>query len=141
MSKRAEWATSTRPRSWAASSGSTSSGGGAMSTIACVTPVKRWMPRDSGAPTDTSDDQESWSSPPPTSTAPTSVSSQRSRGSPLVSTSTARNSLVASGWESIPAEASSTTAMLRRAPDSMQLRLQPPRLRGSHERRDRRPWR
>ena len=52
--------------------------GGAASTIACVIPVKRWMPRDSGARTPTSVSQRSCSSPPPTSTAPTSVSSHAS---------------------------------------------------------------
>ena len=43
VSKRALWATSTRPLSCAASRGSTSSGAGAVSTIACEIPVKRWM--------------------------------------------------------------------------------------------------
>ena len=43
MSKRALWATSTRLRSWFANPGSTSSGAGAVSTIACEIPVKRWM--------------------------------------------------------------------------------------------------
>ena len=95
-SKRAEWATRMRPRSCSASSGSTCSGGGASSTIACVIPVKRWMPRPSGSETPTSELQRSCSSPPPTSTAPTSVSSQRSFGCPFVSVSTARNSAPAS---------------------------------------------
>ena len=98
-SNRAECATSTRPRSSRASSGSTASGGGASSSIACVMPVKRWIPRPSGIDTPTSELQRSCSSPPPTSTAPTSVSSQRSRASPFVSVSTARNSAEASGWE------------------------------------------
>ena len=49
------WATSTRPSSISASRGSTSSGGGASSTIAWVMPVKRSMPRDSGRSTRTSD--------------------------------------------------------------------------------------
>ena len=90
------------------SSGSTASGGGAPSTIACEIPVKRWMPRESGAETPTSEDQRSCSSPPPTSTAPTSVSSQRSRARPFVSVSTARNSAVASGACSRFSEASRT---------------------------------
>jgi hypothetical protein len=107
-SKRAEWATSTRPASRSAKAGSTTSGGGAPAIIAWVIPVKRWMPADSGEETPTSDDQRSCSSPPPTSTAPTSVSSQRSRARPFVSVSTATNSAVASGWESRSAEASST---------------------------------
>ena len=59
------WATSTRPRSCAASSGSCASAGGASSTIACVMPVKRWMPRESGARTVSSVSQRSCSSPPP----------------------------------------------------------------------------
>ena len=67
------------------------------SSIACVIPVKRWIPRPSGIETPTSELQRSCSSPPPTSTAPTSVSSQRSRASPFVSVSTARNSADASG--------------------------------------------
>jgi hypothetical protein len=69
-SKDAEWATSTRPRIRAASSGSTASGGGAPSTMVCEIPVKRWMPRDSGRVMPTSELQRSCSSPPPTSTAP-----------------------------------------------------------------------
>ena len=100
VSKRELWATSTRPRSSSASSPSTSPGGGAESTIACVIPVKRSIPRDSGRSTDTSDSHSSWHSPPPTTTAPTSVSSQRSLARPLVSVSTARYSAPATGWSS-----------------------------------------
>jgi hypothetical protein len=105
-SKLAESATSTRPRSRSASCGSTTAGGGAASTIACEIPVKRWMPRDSGAATPTSELHSSCSSPPPTSTAPTSVSSQRSPGSPFVSVSTARNSAEARGSSSTDPPAS-----------------------------------
>ena len=94
------WATSTRPRNRSASSGSTCSSGGAPSTIAWVMPVKRWIPRRSGALVRTSDDQRSWSSPPPTSTAPTSVISQASPARPFVSVSTTRNSAVAIGCSS-----------------------------------------
>ncbi len=54
-SKRALWAIITRPSSRSASSGSTSSGGGAPSTMPCVMPVKRWMPRESGRSTWTSE--------------------------------------------------------------------------------------
>ena len=107
-SKRALCATSTRPCSRRARSGSTPSGGGASSTIACVIPVNRWMPADSGAETPTSESQRSCSSPPPTSTAPTSVSSQRSRANPFVSVSTARNSVVAIGCSRTFAAVSST---------------------------------
>ena len=60
-------------------------------------PVKRWIPRESGARTVSSVSQRSCSSPPPTSTAPTSVSSQASPASPFVSVSTTRNSVVATG--------------------------------------------
>ena len=99
-SKRALWAMSTRPSRSPAISGSTSAAGGAPSTIPCVIPVKRWMPRVRGRSTPTSESNVSWSSPPPTSTAPTSVSSHRSPPSPLVSVSTATNSAPASGWSS-----------------------------------------
>ena len=54
-SKRALCAISTRPSSSAASSGSTSSGGGAPAAMACVMPVKRWMPRESGRSVRTSE--------------------------------------------------------------------------------------
>src|SRR4051812_33784785 len=72
-------------------------------------PVKRWMPRDSGARTGTSVSHRSCSSPPPTSTAPISVSSQRSPPRPLVSVSTTRNSAVARGaWDSAGESRSAT---------------------------------
>ena len=100
VSKRAEWAISTRPSSSSPRSSSTSWAGGAASTIACVMPVKRWIPRESGRSVRTSESNVSCSSPPPTSTAPTSVSSQRSEASPLVSVSTATNSAPATGWSS-----------------------------------------
>src|SRR5918992_3046687 len=99
-SKRAEWAMRTRPWSSSFSSSSTSPGGGAASTIACVMPVKRWIPRDSGRSVRTTESNVSCSSPPPTRTAPTSVSSQRSPARPFVSVSTARNSAPATGWSS-----------------------------------------
>src|SRR3954447_19307288 len=86
------WATSTRPSSIPATCGSTASGSGADDAMACVIPVKRWIPRCSGMCGRTSDDQLSCSSPPPTSTAPTSVSSQSPPARPFVSTSTARYS-------------------------------------------------
>ena len=57
VSKRALWATSTRPFSCSAKPGSTTLGGGAASTIACEMPVKRWMPRPSGCSTPTSEPQ------------------------------------------------------------------------------------
>ena len=57
------------PRAASASSASTSSGGGAPSTIPCVIPVKRWIPRESGRSTCTSESKVSCSSPPPTRTA------------------------------------------------------------------------
>ena len=120
-SKRAECATSTRPRSRAASSGSTRSGGGAASTIACEMPVKRWMPRDSGCDTPTSELQRSCSSPPPTSTEPTSVSSQRSLPSPLVSVSTARNSAVSRGCA---ARSCMTDPSYAPRPDAVHVRVQ-----------------
>ena len=80
-----------------ASGGSTDSSDGAPSTIAWVIPVKRWIPRRSGALVRTSELQRSCSSPPPTSTAPISVTSQLSPLSPLVSVSTTMNSAVAIG--------------------------------------------
>ena len=100
-SKRALWAISTRPSSSSASSASTSSGGGAPSTIPWLMPVKRWIPRESGRSTWTSESKVSCSSPPPTRTAPTSVISQRSPPYPLVSVSSATNSAGARGWSSL----------------------------------------
>ena len=54
-SKRALCATITRPSRRSASSPSTSSAGGAPSTMPCVMPVKRWMPRESGRSVRTSE--------------------------------------------------------------------------------------
>ena len=103
-SKPALCATSTRPRSSSATSGRTSAGAGAASTIAWVIPVKRWIPRASGRSGRTSESKVSWSSPPPTSTAPTSVSSHSSPPRPLVSVSSATNSAPATGCSSISTE-------------------------------------
>lgn len=65
--------------------------------MAWVIPVKRWIPRRSGALVRHNELQRSCSSPPPTSTAPTSVISHASPPSPFVSVSTTRNSAVAKG--------------------------------------------
>ena len=113
-SKAALCATSTRPRSSVLSCGSTSSGAGAASTIACEMPVKRWIPRPSGFATPTSESHSSCSSPPPTSTAPTSVSSQRSPARPLVSVSRAMNSADASGRSSMDRTASARDRTVQR---------------------------
>ena len=96
------------------SRGSTSSGAGAASTIACEMPVKRWMPRPSGLATPTSESHSSCSSPPPTSTAPTSVSSQRSPARPLVSVSRAMNSAEARGRSSMDRTASARDRTVQR---------------------------
>ena len=54
-SKRALCAIRMRPSSMEPISGSTSSGGGAPSTMPCVMPVKRWMPRARGRSTRTTE--------------------------------------------------------------------------------------
>src|SRR4051812_4927725 len=115
-------ATSTPPRSISATRGSTSSGSGADDAIACVIPVKRWIPRCRGIWGRTSDDQLSCSSPPPTSTTPTSVSSQAAPERPLVSTSTARYSASAVGVAS-RSRGGRCTPPLRRNGCSLSARL------------------
>ena len=100
LSKLALCAISTRPSRSSATSGRTSAGVGAPSTIPWVMPVKRSMPRDSGRSGRTSESKVSCSSPPPTSTAPTSVSSHSSPPRPLVSVSSATNSAPATGCSS-----------------------------------------
>ncbi len=109
-----------------ASGGSTSSSDGAESTIACVIPVKRWIPRCSGALVRHSELQRSCSSPPPTSTAPTSVISQASPARPLVSVSTTRNSAVVTGADSRSETAIGllTPTVIRLDPDDMGAGLQ-----------------
>ena len=96
------WATITRPSQQLADRRQHRFQRRAPSTIAWVIPVKRWIPRRSGALVRTSELQRSCSSPPPTSTAPTSVSSQPSPPRPLVSVSTTMNSAVAIGAPADP---------------------------------------
>ena len=114
---------SARPAA-APAGGSTSSSDGAESTIACVIPVKRWIPRCNGALVRHSELQRSCSSPPPTSTAPTSVISQASPARPLVSVSTTRNSAVATGADSRSEIAIElvTLTVIRLGPDDMRRR-------------------
>ena len=113
------------PSSSRATSGSTSSGGGAPSTIAWVIPVKRWMPRDSGRSGRTSESNVSCSSPPPTSTAPPRSARRgrrRGRWSRCRGRGTPRS---ATGCSSKSTEADAT-ARTRRMESARQGRSRPP---------------
>ena len=84
-------------------------------------PVKRWMPRESGCATPTSELQRSCSSPPPTSTAPTSVSSQQVLAEPV---GLGVDGEELRGEQGLCGELVHEPLFLRLAPDAVHVRVQ-----------------